>query len=460
MVINRLVGGERPERFRGSVAAMRAGERPTLDFMHALLPHEPLEYLPTGQRYQAGSKRDPSLDGPPSYDNAFLTDQAFQRHLLQVGFVDRLLGEMMAQLRRAGLWDRALVVLTADHGVAFRVKPTPAPPFVLGQLGYRRELTPENAEDIVTVPLFVKYPEQPDGRIDPKWARTIDVLPTIADELGIRLPFRVDGASLRPPRPVPATLEFRRSDGARVDIDRATLERDKADSLAHQIGLLGTTTWDRAYRIGPHPELIGQAVGALPTLPRGQLTAAVEDAGRFAQVEPDSSYSPSHIAGRLSGGDPADRDLAFAVDGRIVSMGRSFASLGPHRAELLLDAAARRVPPRRQPARRLPARPLERAARPRTPRGRRARLSGRLRAWPIGRMAAAGRGARAAPPAMASVASSRAQRAIPRPRRRRRRPASGRGCCATAARAAIRARPPSPRSCSRRAARCSTRARR
>jgi hypothetical protein len=330
-VINRLVGGERPKRFRGSVAAIRAGTRPTLDFMHVLLPHEPLEYLPTGQRYQAGSTRDPSLDGPPSYDNAFLSDQAFQRHLLQVGFVDRLLGELMAQLRRAGLWDRALVVLTADHGISFRVKPTPAPPFVLGRLGYRRELTPDNAEDIVTVPLFVKYPEQREGRIDPKWGRTIDVLPTIADVLGIRLPFRVDGRSLRPPRPVPAALEFRRSDSSRVDIDRATLEQRKAQSLAHQIGLLGTTSWDRAYRIGPHPELIGKDVATLSTLPRGELSATVEDAGKLAQVDPDSSDSPSHVAGRLSGADPADRELAFAVNGRIVSTGRSFASLGPHR---------------------------------------------------------------------------------------------------------------------------------
>jgi hypothetical protein len=297
--------------------------------MHVLLPHEPLEYLPTGQRYQAGSKRDPSLDGPPSYDDAFLSDQAFQRHLLQVGFVDRLLGELMAQLRRAGLWDRALVIMTADHGISFRVKPTPAPPFVLGRLGYRRELTPQNAEDIVTVPLFVKYPGQTTGRIDPKWGRTIDVLPTIADVLGIRLPFRVDGRSLRPARPAPATLQYRRSDGTRIDIDRATLERRKAQSLAHQIGLLGTTTWERAYRIGPHTELIGQAVSSLPSLPRGRLTATVEDAGKLAQVDPDASDSPSHIAGRLSGGDPAGRELAFAVGGRVVSTGRSFASLGP-----------------------------------------------------------------------------------------------------------------------------------
>jgi hypothetical protein len=330
-VINRLAGGERPLRFRTSVAAIRAGRRPTLDFMHVLLPHEPLEYLPSGQRYKPGSTRDPSLDGPPSYDNAFLSDQAFQRHLLQVGFVDRLLGELMAQLRRAGLWDRALVVLTADHGISFRVKPTPAPPFVLGRLGYRRELTPENAEDIVTIPLFVKYPQQAKGRTDPTWGRTIDVLPTIADVLGIRLPFHVDGRSLRSPRPVPTTLEFRSTDGGRIDIDRATLERRKAESLAHQIGLLGTGTWDRAYRIGPHIEVIGKAVDDLPSLPRGQLTATVEDPGKLAQVDPDSSDSPSNVAGRLSGGDPADHDLAFALGGRIVSTARSFASLGRQR---------------------------------------------------------------------------------------------------------------------------------
>ncbi len=48
------------------------------------------------------------------------------------------------------------------------------------------------------------------------------------------------------------------------------------------------------------------------------------------QVDPDSSVSPSQIAGRLSGGDPAGHDLAFALNGRIVSMGRSFADIGPH----------------------------------------------------------------------------------------------------------------------------------
>jgi hypothetical protein len=326
-VIARLVGGQRPQRFQTSVDAIRPGRRPTLDFMHVLLPHEPLEYLPAGQRYQAVAGS--GLSGTPSYDNAFLTDQALQRHLLQVGFVDRLLGQLIAQLRRTGLWDRAMVVVVADHGISFRVKPTPAPPFEVGKLGYRRDLTAENAHDIAAVPLLVKYPGQRQGEIDPKWARTIDVFPTIADVLGVRLPFRVDGRSLRAPRPVPTTLRFGRSDGTTITIDRATLERRKAQSLARQVALLGNT-WSTAYRIGPHPELIGRATGALPGLPRGRLSAVVTDAQQLAHVEPDSSYSPSHIAGKLNGADPNGRELAFALNGRIVSTGRSFAALGPH----------------------------------------------------------------------------------------------------------------------------------
>jgi Sulfatase len=327
-VIARLVGGERPQRFQTSVAAVRPGRRSTLDFMHVLLPHEPLEYLPTGQRYQAVAGS--GLSGPPSYHNAFLTDQALQRHLLQVGFVDRLLGQLIARLRRTGLWDRAMVVVVADHGISFRVKPTPAPPFSVGELGYRRDLTPENAHEIAAVPLLVKYPRQRKGEIDPKWARTTDLVPTIADVLGIRLPFRVDGRSLRPPRPVPTTLRFRRSDGTTITIDRATLERRKAQSLAHQVALLGNT-WATAYRLGPHRELVGRAAAALPALPRGRLSAAVADAEKLAHVEPESSYSPSHIAGTLGGANPNGRELAFALNGRIVSTGRSFAALGPHR---------------------------------------------------------------------------------------------------------------------------------
>ncbi len=48
---------------------------------------------------------------------------------------------------------------------------------------------------VVTVPLFIKAPGQRRGTTSSTYARTIDVLPTIADLLHFRLPYRADGAS-------------------------------------------------------------------------------------------------------------------------------------------------------------------------------------------------------------------------------------------------------------------------
>ena len=41
------------------------------------------------------------------------------RHLLQLQATDTLLGQILARLKRAGAYDDSLVVVTADHGVAF-----------------------------------------------------------------------------------------------------------------------------------------------------------------------------------------------------------------------------------------------------------------------------------------------------------------------------------------------------
>ena len=250
-VLSRLAGGERPQRFRGAVAAIRARQAADAR-LHPHAAAARAARVPARGAALQGRARSATRasTGRRPTTTPFLTDQAFQRHLLQAGYVDRLLGELVGQLQREGLWDRALVVLTADHGESFRVKPTPAPPFALGRLGYRRDLTQENAQDIVTVPLFVKYPEQAEGRIDPTWGRTIDVLPTIADVLGIRLPFRVDGRSLRAPRPVPDSLQFRKSDGSpdrrrprgararqggvAVPSDRAARDQDVGPRLPHR----------------------------------------------------------------------------------------------------------------------------------------------------------------------------------------------------------------------------------
>ena len=102
-----------------------------------------------------------------------LAIQAQQRHLLQVGYTDLARADPR-QAPRDGPPDRSLVVVVADHGVAsFRPH------------GERRRVEEGNMEEIAFVPLFVKPPGQTDGAIVDDHARTADILPTIADILGV-----------------------------------------------------------------------------------------------------------------------------------------------------------------------------------------------------------------------------------------------------------------------------------
>ena len=109
-----------------------------------------------------------------------------------MALADRLLGELLARLKSAGLFDSALVIVTSDHGASFRP----------GEL--MREVTDTNAADILAVPLIVKLPRStgsaPSVRIDDRPAETIDILPTVADVLGITMPWHVDGADSCAPR--------------------------------------------------------------------------------------------------------------------------------------------------------------------------------------------------------------------------------------------------------------------
>jgi len=118
--------------------------QPTLYYLHALLPHEPYIYLPTGQLLLDGGGM-PALTRTGDWANdEWAVAQIYQRHLLQVRYVDRLVGDMVLHLKQEGLWDRALVVVTADHGVSFRA----GSPF--------KEVDASNVADIMSVPLFIK----------------------------------------------------------------------------------------------------------------------------------------------------------------------------------------------------------------------------------------------------------------------------------------------------------------
>ena len=102
-VLDRLKGGGRPARLHRWIREIRPRERPAFYLHHALLPHEPWIYLPSG-RPDRPSGEDPieGLNSKAGFANADLSEHNHMRHLLQVGYTDLELGRLLDRLRRTG----------------------------------------------------------------------------------------------------------------------------------------------------------------------------------------------------------------------------------------------------------------------------------------------------------------------------------------------------------------------
>ena len=111
-----------------------------------------------------------------------------QRHFLQTGFADLLLQELWRHLKREGMWDNSLIVVAADHGIAF----------IKGRRD-RRRLDRGNYGEIAPIPLFIKAPGQKQGKVNDAYVETIDILPTIFDILNINPKVKMDGRSAYQP---------------------------------------------------------------------------------------------------------------------------------------------------------------------------------------------------------------------------------------------------------------------
>jgi hypothetical protein len=167
--------------FETELTTIRASDTPRLSVVHSLLPHVPWRFHGNGEAYA-----DISL---PGYFSMWDSDLAIaragqQRHLLQLQFTDQLLGRYLDELERKGIFGSATVIVTADHGVSF----------VPGERNRGPGL--QNVGGIAGVPLFYKLPNQHVGEAHNSPVQTIDIVPTIAEQLDLEIPWTVDGVSL------------------------------------------------------------------------------------------------------------------------------------------------------------------------------------------------------------------------------------------------------------------------
>ncbi len=312
---------QRRERLGRTIASLRRSSRPTFTFHHSVLPHVPWVYLPSGRArtgYSPGTL--PDFASPKGFSNEFLTAFNEQRHLLQVGYVDREVGKLVRRLKQTGQWKRALVVVTADHGISFQRS-------FAYNVADRRAVNERNVEDIAPVPLFVKGPGQTRGRIANAYAETTDILPTVAHLLGAPLGFAVDGTQAygETVRDRDGVTIQRRDLSGSIYVDAKEIEARRRLQTRRRAALFGNGPWSRVYRIGPNRGLLGRSVATLPGVGAGAVRATFSVPRSLADVRRSAQAVPTLAAGAITGGGAlSDRPLALAVNGRIAAVGRSF----------------------------------------------------------------------------------------------------------------------------------------
>jgi hypothetical protein len=265
---------------------------PSVTFVHVALPHFPWTLTPWGVRLTQFPHQ--MLDDPeaPGYESSAVL--RYQLHALQVGAADAAVGQMIDQLRSAGAWEDALVVVTSDHGTSL------LPP------DFGRKVTRNNREEVLRTPLFIKAPGQTEGEVRDDPALTIDVLPSVVDLLDVRTDWEFDGHSLfdgSAPRIAPKVDD---DVGALLDI----VERHARD--------VPRDGWAGLVATGDNADLVGQPVAELTVGQPSELVWSADDRALFGSLPTEDGRVPYLLGGTVaSDGEDPPPELVVAVNGTV-----------------------------------------------------------------------------------------------------------------------------------------------
>ena len=297
------------DRFLETITPNREGR---LYFLHTLTPHMPFEYVPSGHRYQAPDYQGHEEDGERLFlkSDPWLPRVLQQRHLLQVGFVDRFIGDLVDRLRAQGIYDETLIIITADHGTSFHHgRP-------------RRSFTEGTRADVMMVPLIVKFPGQAAGLISDQNVETVDIVPTIASVLSTTVPYDVDGRSLLDvTQPDRTHKTFIQRSATRVSLEKHGPSLDdryvglEQKLLDFESGL---------YALGSHSSLVGLELSTLAAPASTDISIRLDDPSQFLAVDLESHTLPLFVRGALPNGIEARVSVAIAVNGVVVATTQSY----------------------------------------------------------------------------------------------------------------------------------------
>ncbi|MET0730750.1 MAG: sulfatase-like hydrolase/transferase [Solirubrobacterales bacterium] len=288
-----------------------------LDFLHAAnLPHKPWTVVPSLQSYIDPADVHDTLEHEDEAEAPQAEIDDRKRHLLEVGAADTLVGEVVEKIESEGTWEDTLFVVVADHGISFRPNTG------------RRRASEENLDQLAFVPMFVKLPGQRRGGADPAAVQTIDVVPIIADALGVEIPWEVDG--VLPGERTDDAISVVNYKGRMIEstLPELVRQRDRFDSVQSRVFVTGRG-WNALIESGPGSELIGRPVpDSLPDAPG--------DAQVILSADPDDPDTVNAVIAGAVHGVGLGKPLAVAVNGRVAAATRTVGAVEGVRYEAVL----------------------------------------------------------------------------------------------------------------------------
>jgi hypothetical protein len=294
----------KPQDFQHWLAGIHSGPR-SLNFIHMEVPHEPFHFLPDGRSYNYTPISDVGTANAQRWAGGIGgTATTWQRHYIQTAYADTLTRLMIARLKKVGIWNRALVIVTADHGISFDPR------------SYRRLVVPDNFGGIANPPLFVKYPGQGKGSVSDVHTHSIDIVPTTAQVLGLKLPYQAQGVPISddtPGGPITISNGFKNQVSepfGRFLAERRAVLRSAAKQLGSQTGI---------FQLGPRPSLIGRRAPR-----RSARGAAVDPRLALGNYRPrPGAKVPAFVDGTI-GAAAVGAVVAIGINGRIAATCRAF----------------------------------------------------------------------------------------------------------------------------------------
>jgi len=293
-------------------------ESSSLNYLHMLIPHSPWMYLPDGKVYSHAEQRSFTGTLPAGtrgltrkkqlYAEQHLMDYVQQRHLLQTGYADKLLGDIFTALKQRDMFDDALIVVMSDHGVSFRPGES------------LREASDGNFQDILSVLLMIKFPGQKQPVTDLQAARTLDVLPTILDSLNSKDDKLVfDGRSLLQARATePETLELQRDTGE-IQQFRFNDFKDEFEQAVHnRKRVLSNGGFDAIYALNGE-NLVGKPVGQFSSHDMVDYSLRLDNPQLYKSMDMTQNSIPTLIRANRSvqSDEPGKVMVAVSVNGII-----------------------------------------------------------------------------------------------------------------------------------------------